>query len=186
MVLILIAFAVGAAIYVFEKPALSIKGSSDASEMDSLDSITKTTAVAEKTITTAAASKNLCGEFAQDVIELTNQVRAAQGLKALTENVKLSKAAVFKSQDMADLGYLADESPLYGTTQELISQFGVSYTVAGVNIDRGQISPENAMITWMNSEEYRENIFSEQYTQVGVGVEVNADGEYLWTQIFIG
>ena len=38
----------------------------------------------------------------------------------------------------------------------------------------------------MNSEGHRKNILSSSFTQIGVGVAKNANGQLYWTQMFIG
>ena len=37
---------------------------------------------------------------------------------------------------------------------------------------------------WMNSGGHRANILSQQFTEIGVAVAVNARGERYWTQVF--
>ena len=68
----------------------------------------------------------------------------------------------------------------------MMKQFGISYNTAGENIAMGQTSPSQVMTAWMNSEGHRANILNSSFTKIGVGVAQNANGQYYWTQQFIG
>lgn len=124
--------------------------------------------------------------FQNEVVTLVNQQRAAHGLSALSINTQLTKTATLKSEDMAKLNYFDHTSPTYGSPFEMMQQFGISYRTAGENIAMGQTSPEQVMNGWMNSEGHRKNILNASFTQIGVGVAKNANGQYIWTQQFIG
>lgn len=121
--------------------------------------------------------------YEQQVIKLVNDQRAANGLKALTANDKLSDAARAKSQDMHDNNYFSHTSPTYGSPFDMLKTFGFSFKVAGENIAMGQSTPQEVVNAWMNSSGHRANILNSAYTQIGVGYV--ADGSY-WTQEFIG
>lgn len=122
-------------------------------------------------------------QFEQEVIALTNQERAKNGLAPLTENWELSRVARYKSQDMADIGYFSHTSPTYGSPFKMITDFGISYRSAGENIAMGYATPEAVREGWMNSPDHRANILGSTYTQIGIGYV--ADGNY-WTMALIG
>jgi uncharacterized YkwD family protein/spore coat assembly protein SafA len=121
--------------------------------------------------------------FEKEVVRLVNEIRAQRGLKELTYNWELSRAARYKSQDMKDNTYFSHTSPVYGTPFQMMKDFGITYRSAGENIARGQRSPQEVVNAWMNSEGHRANILNTSFTQIGVGYV--ADGNY-WTQMFIG
>ncbi|MBU5230621.1 MULTISPECIES: SafA/ExsA family spore coat assembly protein [Intestinimonas] len=122
-------------------------------------------------------------QYEQEVIRLVNEIRAQNGLSALTYNWELSRVARYKSQDMVDNRYFSHTSPTYGTPFQMIRSFGLSYRSAGENIAYGQRTPQAVVNAWMNSSGHRANILSSSYTQIGVGYVAN--GHY-WTQMFIG
>ena len=122
-------------------------------------------------------------QYEQEVIRLVNEIRAQNGLSALTYNWELSRGARYKSQDMVDNRYFSHTSPTYGTPFQMIRSFGLSYRSAGENIAYGQRTPQAVVNAWMNSSGHRANILSSSYTQIGVGYVAN--GHY-WTQMFIG
>ena len=121
--------------------------------------------------------------FEQEVIRLVNEIRAENGLKALTYDWELARVARYKSQDMKDNKYFAHNSPVYGTPFQMIRSFGISCRSAGENIARGYTTPQAVVNGWMNSAGHRANILSANYTHIGVGYV--AQGHY-WTQMFIG
>ncbi|WP_407268321.1 SafA/ExsA family spore coat assembly protein [Radiobacillus sp. PE A8.2] len=120
-------------------------------------------------------------QIEHQVIQLTNQERAKQGLPALTPDWELSRVARYKSQDMHDKGYFSHNSPTYGSPFTMMQNFGVNYRSAAENIARGQRTPQEVVRAWMNSPGHRKNILG-SYTHIGVGYV--KDGNY-WTQMFI-
>lgn len=140
--------------------------------------------VAEETEqTTEQNQSSELSQFEQEVVELTNQERAKQGLSPLKIDTELSKVAREKSSDMASNGYFAHNSPSYGSPFDMMKQFGISYSTAGENIAKGQRTPEEVVNAWMNSEGHRANIMNANFTHIGVGY-VEQDNH--WTQQFIG
>ncbi|SDM50226.1 CAP domain-containing protein [Sediminibacillus halophilus] len=122
-------------------------------------------------------------QYEQEVVELTNQERAKQGLDPLEIDTELSKVAREKSADMARNGYFDHNSPTYGSPFDMMKQFGISYNTAGENIAKGQRTPEEVVNAWMNSEGHRKNILNGNFTHIGVGYVENGN---VWTQQFIG
>lgn len=121
--------------------------------------------------------------YENEVIRLVNEIRAKNGLKALTADWELSRVARYKSQDMKDNNYFSHTSPVYGSPFNMIKNFGISYRSAAENIAKGQKTPQAVVNAWMNSAGHRANILNSSYTKIGVGYV--ASGNY-WTQMFIG
>jgi len=121
--------------------------------------------------------------FEEQVIDLTNQQRRANGLSDLKANWELSRVARVKSQEMSDKKYFSHTSPSYGSPFDMIKKFGISYRSAGENIAMGQRTPKDVVNAWMNSAGHRANILNTSFKEIGVGYV--ASGNY-WTQMFIG
>jgi len=138
------------------------------------------------TSSTPAQSNGSYSAFQNQVLQLVNKERAANGLKALTVNNELNKTATLKSEDMAKLNYFDHTSPTYGSPFDMMKKYGITYRTAGENIAMGQATPEQVMQGWMNSPGHRANILNSSYTQIGVGIAKNAKNQYIWTQQFIG
>lgn len=120
--------------------------------------------------------------YEQEVIRLVNEIRAENGLKALTYDWELSRVARYKSQDMKDNNYFSHTSPVYGSPFQMIKNFGISFRSAGENIAKGYRTPQAVVNGWMNSSGHRANILNASYTHIGVGYVPS--GNY-WTQMFI-
>ncbi|WP_240377417.1 CAP domain-containing protein [Bacillus piscicola] len=124
-------------------------------------------------------------QFEQEVIRLTNEERAKQGLAPLKAYSELSDVARDKSKDMRDNGYFDHNSPNYGSPFDMMETYGIDFRGAGENIAAGQRTPEQVVEGWMNSEGHRANILNKDFTHIGVGhVEGGNYGHY-WTQMFV-
>lgn len=119
------------------------------------------------------------------VIQLTNQERAKNGLKALTQDWELSRVARYKSVDMRDKNYFSHTSPTYGSPFTMMQNFGISYRAAAENIAAGQTTAQEVVQAWMNSPGHRANILNGNYTYIGVGYAKGGTQRHYWTQMFI-
>lgn len=120
-----------------------------------------------------------------EVVRLVNVERSKNGLQPLKENWELSRVARYKSQDMANKNYFSHTSPTYGSPFRMMESFGIRYSSAGENIAKNQKTPQEVMNSWMNSPGHRSNILSPSYSQIGVGLAKNKNGNAYWTQMFI-
>lgn len=134
-----------------------------------------------------AAPAGLLG-FVQDVVNLTNQERAAAGLPPLASDPALMTAAQGHSQDMADHDFVSHTGSDGSTHYQRIARAGYSPLYASAeNIAAGYASPASVVAAWMASPGHRANILSPLYTHIGVGYVYEADdtfGPYYhyWTQ----
>lgn len=119
------------------------------------------------------------------VVQLTNQERAKNGLKALNQDWELSRVARYKSVDMRDKNYFSHDSPTYGSPFTMMKNFGISYRSAGENIAAGQTTAQEVVQAWMNSPGHRANILNANYTYIGVGYAIGGTQRHYWTQMFI-
>lgn len=120
----------------------------------------------------------------QQVIDLTNQERAKNGLKPMTPDWELSRVARYKAMDMRDKNYFSHTSPTYGSPFTMMKNFGISYRSAAENIAAGQTTPQAVVQSWMNSSGHRANILSAN-TRIGVGYAKGGSYGHYWVQMFI-
>jgi uncharacterized YkwD family protein/spore coat assembly protein SafA len=132
-------------------------------------------------IPTLSATKSIESQ----VIQLTNQERAKNGLKTLAADWQLSRVARYKSADMRDKNYFSHTSPTYGSPFTMMKNFGINYRSAAENIAAGQRTPNEVVQSWMNSPGHRKNILSPTYTHIGVGHVTGGNYGHYWTQMFI-
>lgn len=134
--------------------------------------------------TTPAPSTGLTADEAQ-MVNLVNQARTGQGLKALSVNSQLVTLARRKSQDMVDKNYFSHTSPTYGSPFDMMKNAGVKYSTAGENI-AGAATVDSAHQNLMNSPGHRANILNSSFTQVGIGIVSGSQYGKMFTQMFIG
>lgn len=123
----------------------------------------------------------------QATLCLLNQQRAADGLGPLVENAALSSASTGYSQRMVAQGFFAHESPDGGTLVDRLTAAGYlgddDPWVVGENIGWGQASlatPRSMVDAWMNSPGHRENLLSDDYTEVGLGLALGTPADQTW------
>ena len=120
----------------------------------------------------------------QQLIDLINQSRQQNGLKALIPDNQLSEVARIKSKDMVDNNYFSHNSPTYGDPFKMLKDFGFQYLRAAENI-AGNSSVEKAHEALMNSPGHRKNILTPEFTHVGVGIQKGSQYGYMFTELFI-
>jgi uncharacterized protein YkwD len=107
---------------------------------------------------------------------LFNQQREAHGLKPLTIDVKLTRAADSHSADMLRRGYFAHDGP-QGKWDERIRGY-VTRSLIGEILSEGSgqyATPDGMIKAWMHSPEHRRVILTPELRLVGFGV---ATGTY--------
>lgn len=120
----------------------------------------------------------------QEVFELINAKRVANGLSALKIDDELQNVARIKAQDMVDKNYFSHTSPTYGSPFDMIKSFGISYKTAGENI-AGNSSNSSAVNAWMNSEGHRANILNSSFSYTGIGVVSSPKYGKIYVQMFM-
>jgi len=138
----------------------------------------------QKTTTSAPVKQSTTDISAleQQVLTLTNQERAKEGLKPLATDAKLMNAAREKSTDMRTGNYFSHTSPTLGSPFDRMKALGIEYRAAAENIAMGQRTADEVVKAWMDSPGHRANIMNGTFTHIGIGYD--AQGHY-WTQQFI-
>ena len=102
--------------------------------------------------------------------ELTNQERAAHGVKQLRLNSQLSSAAQAKANHMIQNNYWAHTSPSGVSPWTFITNAGYDYQKAGENLAKDFMTSSGVVSGWMNSSSHRANLLSSSYSDVGFAV----------------
>ena len=119
------------------------------------------------------------------IFDLLNKARTDAGLPKLTADSKLFKVARLKSQDMVKNSYFSHTSPTYGSPFKMMKTYEISYKVAGENI-AGNPSLQDAVKAWLNSATHKQNILSNSYNYIGIGIEKSDTYGYVISTMFIG
>jgi uncharacterized protein YkwD/uncharacterized membrane protein required for colicin V production len=117
------------------------------------------------------------------ILRLLNEERVQAGIKPLTVDPMLTKAARDHSRDMLAKGYFAHASEDGRTPADRVKAAGVKYLVVGENL---ALAPtvELAHHGLMESPGHRANILSPQYGRVGIGVADAGLNGKMFTQDF--
>ena len=131
-------------------------------------------------------SNYVYADFENEVLDLVNAERAAQGLHPLNADTNLATAARDHSEDMGLQDYFSHTSLDGRTVPDRITAAGYSYNTYGENIAAGQSTPERVVDAWMSSSGHRANILNPIYCDIGVGYAYLANSTYrhYWTQDF--
>ncbi|MFH0912343.1 MAG: CAP domain-containing protein [Patescibacteria group bacterium] len=116
-----------------------------------------------------ALAEGLMGKEAE-VIRLTNEVRAKQGVATLVVNDKLNASALAKAMDMANQGYFGHADSAGHKMAYWISGTGYNYLRAGENLAKGFVSPASVVAAWTNSPTHYTNLINANYEEIGVGI----------------
>jgi uncharacterized protein YkwD len=123
------------------------------------------------------------------LVSLTNQARAAAGLRALKVDSKLTAIARWRSKDMIVRNYFSHT--ILGTSYNVfhvLDQKGYCYRVAGETIGWNNYPDDVATATiqrqFMNSPGHRANILGKAWDVVGIGAYKGPTGKKMWTVIF--
>ena len=98
------------------------------------------------------------------VLTLINNARVENGLPKLQIFDLLNSTAQAKATDMVKNNYFSHTSPTYGGPFQMMQNAGITYKVAGENI-AGNSSVENAVKSWLASDEHKLNILLWQRMQ---------------------
>ncbi len=120
-------------------------------------------------------------ERIQEVVNIINRERSSRGLKNVSANDKLMKAASIRAAELEK--NFAHQRPDGSDFYTVLGEINYNYQMCGENIAWGQETASEVMQDWMNSDGHRANILGD-YKEVGIGLYKDADGNLFWVQIF--
>ncbi len=116
-----------------------------------------------------------------EVLTLANAYRAEHGLPAVALHRELSAAAQLYAERMAQSGFFDHQAPEGDSFGDRIGQAGYVWKTCGENIAMGQLSAQEVMAGWINSESHRANLLNPAYTEIGLGyAEAAANHQQKW------
>lgn len=132
--------------------------------------------------------------FAEQVVILTNEARAAEGLPPLTTDDTLTAVAQAYAQNMAANDFLDHDDPNSGqSVGDRVTSAGYVWQSVRENLAGGSDTPEEVVQGWLDSPEHRENLLAADITEIGVGVAFEPDDVFpaanapyhnYWVQVF--
>ncbi|MDY4949058.1 MAG: CAP domain-containing protein [Clostridium cadaveris] len=126
-----------------------------------------------------------------EILTLCNNERAKAGLKPLSMDETMRKAARYKAEEMLQYGYFDHNSPYTGSPFQLLQKFNISYNTAGENIQsstglgKASVTAQDIVNRWMNSAGHRANILNANFGRMGIGVAFSSEGNLAYeSQLF--
>ena len=129
-------------------------------------------------------------QFVNEVLRLTNEFRAKNGLAPLKANSELDQTAQKYSQTMATEDFFSHTGKDNSTPWARAEKSGYKARTMGENIAAGQRSPQQVVQGWIDSPGHRANMLNPNFTELGVGYFnlTNDTGKInyntYWTQLF--
>ena len=133
-------------------------------------------------------SNNITADNNYDVeyiLNKINSIRNENGIASLTLDDLLTSTAQNKARDMVENNYFSHNSPTYGSPFEMMKNAGVIYKTAGENI-AGNPSIDDAISSFLESENHKKNILSNSYNYIGIGLEKSEKYGYILVLMFVG
>ena len=123
------------------------------------------------------------------LVSLTNQARAAAGLRSLKVDSKLTSIARSRSKDMIVRDYFSHTIEGKGyNVFHILDTSGYCYRLAGENIGWNTYPDDVATNTiqrqFMESAGHRSNILGKAWDVIGIGAYKGPDGKKMWTVLF--
>ena len=139
--------------------------------------------------TNAWSSGQYSSSSEKALVAMTNQSRAASGLKALKVDSTLTSIARSRSKDMIVRGYFSHNIPPSGRTVfSILDSKNYCYAVAGENIGWNDYPDDVATKTihqmFMKSAGHRSNIMGKRWDVIGIGAYKGPTGKKMWTVLF--
>ena len=128
--------------------------------------------------------------YEQQVFDLVNQQRAANGLQPLTLDSRLVNAARAHNNAMIQKNefshQVTGELPLCasGANNDRFDAVGYGWTMCAENIAAGQTTPQDVMNAWMNSSGHRANILNPNLKNIGIGYTTGGSYGTYWNEDF--
>jgi uncharacterized protein YkwD len=138
--------------------------------------------------TTTPPATGVAGESAAElqIVAAVNVVRGMNGLAPLTLDAKLVQMAHIQANAMAQFQTMSHELPQAAqpTLLDRANFVGYQFFSLGENIAFNFPDTGSVMQAWMNSPGHRANILNPSYTQIGVGIAFDTNGDPYYSQEF--
>jgi uncharacterized protein YkwD len=114
-----------------------------------------------------------------------NEYRSSLNLPALEFSVSISQQAIIHSQNMAQQTVAFSHDGFQSRLEAIKNHISYRSGAENVAYNMGYQDPvSTAVAGWIESDGHRQNMEG-NYNLTGIGVAVNSEGEYYFTQIFI-
>lgn len=133
-------------------------------------------AVDSRPLPRATVSISVAGQktvLTKELVASLNAQRKAKGLRSLTLNKRLSRAAQRHVDDMIRRGYFSHTSPDGTRPLARVTKTGYKACLVAENLSYSWPTVNKATADWMGSSGHRANILNRSMKEVGIGIGPN-------------
>ena len=134
-----------------------------------------------KTEASSIAASNISAY--QEMLGYVNQLRANEGVSALTLDSNLNLAATVRALEMAWSGKFSHTRPNGQDCFSVYSDLGIRSSAKGENIAGYNANVKSTFEQWNNSPDHHANMVKPEFTKIGVG-KYTLNGRSYWVQLF--
>ena len=117
--------------------------------------------------------------YAAELVELTNETRAAEGLEPLAESICAREAALGRAANL-----VGEEALVHAPLGPVIERCA-PHASAAENLVNSVAEPGDVVAAWLDSSGHRANLLDPALTEIGIGCVPDGSG-LLCSQIFLG
>lgn len=136
----------------------------------------------------AKQNRQTYASYINEVLRLTNEMRAEGGLAPLTLNEKLTEQANVRAEEVAWAGAKAHGHirPNTRSYTSIFKENGFTTGTAGENVGWYYTTPAAVCAAWKASQTHYENIMNPEFKSIGIGIAAEADPTLglAWVQHF--
>lgn len=134
----------------------------------------------------AKVNRQTYASYINQVLSLTNAMRAEQGIAPLTLDESLTEQANVRAEEIAWSGKHSHTRPNLKEYTSIFIENGQKTGTVGENIAWYYATPQEVCQAWKASETHYENIMNPTFTKIGIGVAEEADPtkKLCWVQHF--
>lgn len=121
----------------------------------------------------------------KEALKLVNAFRKQKGLRPLTLEPRLAKAASLLSTDMSKYDRMSHYGPDGGDIEYRLETAGYNYSVAAENIGAGQITIEEMVDGWKKSPSHAKNMLLADGRHMGIAMSYRPETRFktFWTLV---
>ena len=123
----------------------------------------------------------------QELVAMTNQIRAQNGLPPLSVELPLIWAAQVHANEQAALNRLSHTGRFGDAGQRIagqrVTRQDYRWSAWGDNVASAAPDAASVLTGWMNSPGHRATILNPSYTDIGVGLAYSSNGTPYWTMV---
>jgi uncharacterized protein YkwD len=127
-------------------------------------------------------TKTVYSDIELEILDLVNNYRATKNLNPLEKLNIISSVALDHTNYMVEKGEVNHDN--FAERHEKLVLNADALKV-GENVAYGYSSAKSVVNAWIKSDGHREIIENEDYTHFGISTEMNDEGRYFFTQLFI-